>query len=178
MSSACVSCPNPSPLPLGGTGGWINSIGINNTTIGSILALLKEEQAQSDTSVLLFPSNGDLYSNASDYNELIKDGGLIPISPLIANEIEPFLSELKQRNSTFAQDKKVVIDDEIRVWPNPFYATLNFQLSLHHDSFVRINMRDMLGKEVLKKGYNIISGSHLLSIEDISLPTGAYVIEV
>lgn len=64
-------------------------------------------------------------------------------------------------------------------FPNPFNPTTKIEFSIPKDSFVELNVYDVLGKQVsLLANDNYVAGTYQKSFDGTNLPSGIYIVKI
>ena len=108
--------------------------------------------------------NGDLTKTSSNELVLSLKSGI--------NTVKVYTDKLCQG----IIEKTFMIDDALKVYPNPFDAELNLLLGTGYSGMIRVEIRNMMGALLYAKEHQANDGSLKLNLEE--LDSGPYLIHI
>jgi predicted esterase len=109
---------------------------------------------------------------------------LPPMDSQLENSLTKTIPTLKAENkarSTVASNSGESLEDELKVFPNPFSNSLNVNLKTIIDKQITLRLLDINGKVVLKKELGNIKGQRIITINSSELEKmapGTYILQV
>ena len=79
---------------------------------------------------------------------------------------------------TITGKNDIVVQPEIKLWPNPVSTKLNIRYSGEYQSKITVEISDMMGKLVSSEIYSHISDGHEFSINTAMLKQGIYICRI